>query len=57
MEDDQIVRRLKLKMTKIEEDQNGRLPKLKRSKWKMTKTEDKQVGRCTKWKTTKMEND
>ena len=42
----------KLKMTKIEDDQNGR-----QSKWKMTKMEDGQNGRRPKWKTTKMEDD
>ena len=36
-----MERRPKWKMTKIEDDQNGRRPK-----WKMTKMEDKQNGSC-----------
>ena len=40
MEDDQNGRRPKLKTTKMEDDQNGRRPK-----WKMTKMENDQNGR------------
>ena len=43
MEDDQNGRRPKLKTTKIEDDQNGRRPK-----WKTTKMEDDQNGRQPK---------
>ena len=60
MEDDQNGRRPKWKtikleqknwkMTKIEDDSNGR-----RTKWKTTQMEDDQNGRQAKWKTTKME--
>ena len=39
-------------MTEIEDDQNGRLPKLK-----TTKMEDDQNERISKWKMTKMEDD
>ena len=42
----------KWKMTKIEDDQNGR-----QLKWKTSKMEDDQNGRQPKWKMTNREDD
>merc|ERR1712082_235332 len=47
-----LLRDGKCEMVKMEDDQNGRLPK-----WKTPKMEDDKNGRRPKWKTTKMEDD
>merc|ERR1712030_105329 len=52
MEDNQNGRRPKWKTTKMKDDQNGR-----RQKWKTIKMEDDQNGRRPKWKTTKIKDD